>query len=381
MFFILSSQRKEKSFHVLPHVESFVPALSVSDSCSSAEHDKYNTDCVSCQQSEVVDFNESSELKFKFAPKKAMSALLADSYSRLGLEKKVERVSECGSFLEFAHEVYETSVSEKGKLYNANFCRDRLCPMCSWRRSYKIFGQLSQIMSYIGSDYKFIFLTLTVPNCEPSELSKTIDGLMYSWHKLVSYKRFKTAVKGSFRVLEITRNKETGFYHPHFHIVLAVSKNYATSRDYIKRDEWLQMWRKACKDDSITQVDVRLIKPKHTIGAESVVLDFGHAVAEVSKYSCKSHDYIIPQDPELTDKIVSELSAALDHRRLTAYGGCFKEAYEALNLDDAEDGDLIHINEKLNPSIALLIVHYGWSAGVYSMSHTFVKYLDGKEGE
>ena len=170
--------------------------------------------------------------------------MLAQSYTRIGYQNKALRVADCGTFLEFAHEIQVDGViAEKGKLHNANFCKDRLCPMCSWRRSYKIFAQVSQIMEQIGSDYKFLFLTLTVPNCAPESLSETISRLMLSWNRLIDYKRFKKAIKGFFRALEVTRNFSNGSYHPHFHCVLAVSKSYGKHSDYINHDEWLEMWR------------------------------------------------------------------------------------------------------------------------------------------
>ena len=77
---------------------------------------------------------------------KKKSLLLSESYKRLGLEKKSFRVSECGTFLEF-----KKFVDGSLKLNGANFCKVRLCPMCSWRRSLKIFSQVSEIMNYFGS--------------------------------------------------------------------------------------------------------------------------------------------------------------------------------------------------------------------------------------
>ena len=43
-----------------------------------------------------------SEISQKFTPKKQASELLSASYNRLGYEHKAERVSSCGTFLEFA---------------------------------------------------------------------------------------------------------------------------------------------------------------------------------------------------------------------------------------------------------------------------------------
>ena len=82
------------------------------------------------------DANLSNEISSKFTPKRQASDILARSYERIGYEDKAQRVSECGTLLEFRKPLADES--EDWKLHYANFCRDRLCPMCSWRRTYKI---------------------------------------------------------------------------------------------------------------------------------------------------------------------------------------------------------------------------------------------------
>lgn len=357
----------------------------------------YNTDIDICQAVGGADEMLAAELESKFAPKKSASEVLAQSYDRIGYERKAERVEMCGTFLEFAKPLGDISASpsaakigeeasgesERWKLHNANFCRDRLCPMCSWRRTYKIFGQISRIMNVIEDDYAFIFLTLTVPNCKGDELSGTIDRLQYGWNKLTKYKRFKTAVKGYFKVLETTRNtnkrdKSYNTYHPHFHVILAVSKSYFSGREYMAQSEWLALWRKAMQDPTITQVDVRRCKDKRDIRAgEQAVKTLGSAVAEVAKYSVKSADFlgrfedgklVEPFPDDEIDEVVTILSAALHCRRLTALGGIFEKIAKQLQLDDCEDGDLIHVDgEELRPDVAYMIRRYGWSAGAYKL--------------
>lgn len=325
-------------------------------------------------------FSESEELNNKFLPKKLNNNILSASYHRIGYFGKSERVLHCGDFLNFAHEINELGeISEKGKLHFANFCKDRLCPMCSWRRSYKIFGQVSQIMEVIGTKYKFLFLTLTVPNVSRSELNSEIDHLMSSWNRFTGYKDIKIILKGYFRALEITYNKETNTFHPHFHVVLAVPLSYGKKNDlYLKRDEFLSLWQRATRDKSITQVDIRVCKDKYSVDELKAQSRLSSAVAEVAKYAVKSSDYLL-EDEQLTDELVYTFSNALNHRRLTQFGGIFKEVFKKLRLDDSEseNADLIHIdNNKLNPSLAWLICRYGWSMGTYKLINSFVESAD-----
>lgn len=351
-----------------------------------------NTETEKCQDV-ILD----NEIKTKFTPKRAASDLLSQSYYRLGYENKAQRVSDCGTLLEFrrplggfptpppASGCAEAAGNPEGwKLHTANFCRDRLCPMCSWRRTYKIYSQISRIMDVIENDYVFLFLTLTVPNCSADELPQLIDELQDGWHNLIHYKRFKTSVKGFFRALEVTRNTDKtspsyNTYHPHFHTILAVKKSYLTSRDYIQHSEWLDMWRKAMRDNSITQVDIRRCKSKNDIvQGEQAVKALGAAVAEVAKYSVKSADYlgkfnkdgvlIAPFPIDEIDKAVFTLGAALSGRRLTALGGVFKDVFEKLSLDDCEEGDLVHIDgTEMRSDVAYMIRKYNWSCGAYKL--------------
>lgn len=347
----------------------------------------YTTQQNLCQEKSKIffDFSEQTEIDVKFVPKRKLSDLLSACYDRLGFSSKSKRVSDCGTLLEFAHEIgIDGSVSDVGKLHNANFCKDRLCPLCAWRRSYKIFAQVSQIMELIGSQYSFLFLTLTVPSVPSEMLTSTISRIIKAWDLLSKRKVFKTSIKGFFRALEITRNndmssKSYGLYHPHFHCVLAVPHSYFTSRAYISRDEWLFLWQSCYNDFNITQVDIRLARDKFSDVGSDAVNKLSSAVAEIAKYSVKPSDYLYPDDVVLTDDVVKTLSEALSGRRLTSFGGCFKEAYQKLQLDDAENGDLVHIDSQLNPSLAWLIVRYGWSAGAYKMTDKYIRYSQGGE--
>lgn len=330
------------------------------------------------------DLNQ-KEVMERFAPKRKYSVLLSKSFARLGEDKKSERVRDCGTDLTFRKPIVSCSGSDSSdlyKLYKANFCRVRLCPMCAWRRSLKIFGQVSKIMDEIEDKYSFIFLTLTVPNCSGDDLSETIDKLHKGFHRLFNYKRVKTACCGFFRALEVTRNKNPesksfGTYHPHFHIILAVHKRYFKSKEYIVRDDWLQLWQRAMQDYSITQVDVRRVKPKD-FGSGTDLIDgvkLSAAVAEAAKYTVKSSDYIFENNNKLTDEIVCTLSAALYHRRLAAFGGCFEDIRNQLGLDDCEDGDLVHVDsDELRPDVGYMIRRYKWSAGVYKLTDYSVEF-------
>lgn len=277
--------------------------------------------------------------------------------------KKANRLESCGTHLTF--NVYNGEGGRKMKVKHAESCRVRLCPLCSWRRSIKIHTHMRKILEHMQEEnkYEYLLLTFTVPNVTADKLDDKIDELMTAWNRLQTYKRYKTAVKGWYRGLEITHNVNSlsssyDTYHPHFHCIIAVNKSYFTSREYIKRDEWLEMWRKATRDSSITQVDVRKVKPKKGKDLTDIV----GAVCETTKYTVKNEDYILPNNWELTLESVATLDKALANRRLVAFGGVMKEWHKKLNLDDEIDGDLIEDGEDINGEL-LEELTYCWHVG------------------
>lgn len=298
------------------------------------------------------------EITSKFQPKKGATVLLSDVYQALGLDGRALRVADCGSFLEF-----HVAGTEK-KLHRANFCKDRLCPMCNWRRSLKIFRQVSQIMDSLEREkYRFLFLTLTVKNCPADTLPDTVQMLFDGWRYL-SHKNkvFRSTVCGSFRSLEVTRNHETGEFHPHFHVILAVRSDYFYGRNYMTQVQWSELWRSACDLAYDPIVHVQTVKGELR---EDGSADLGKAVAEVAKYAVKSSDYLAREPDERLESVAAFLSA-LSGRKLVSLTGCFREAGRLLVLDDMEDGDLVHVDDDtLREDVAYMVVRYGWRNGVY----------------
>lgn len=294
----------------------------------------------------------------KWKERKKSSLKLAESYKRLGY-KKYYRVLDCSTYLEFK---YFLDTEEK-KLNRANFCRVRLCPMCGWRRSLKVFGQVSKVMDYVEENYnyKYIFLTLTVRNCYGEDLKDTLDLMTKSFSKLSRRKAFKKAIKGYFRSLEVTHNKKDNSYHPHFHLILAVNESYFTdTRYYLSQKDWIQLWRESLKVDYEPIVDVRRLRKNK-----------GKEVAEVAKYTVKSDDFLIKDEKgnvqkDVTDDVVKTLDRALHRKRLTSFGFAFRDIHRNLNLDDAENGDLVDTDndEDLRDDLAYVILRYQWSIGV-----------------
>ena len=230
----------------------------------------------------------------------------------------LKSLKECGDTLVFVR-------NEKGKkrLHGANFCRNRLCPMCNWRRSLKMYSQVSQITDKILATKKsrFIFVTLTVKNPDGEHLAETLDLMNKGFSYITSNsrtfapaKKFKESLQGYIKATEITYNSKDNTYHPHIHCIFQVRPSYF-SRDYIKKDDWIKLWGKAMSLDYAPSVYVKTIKDTDN--------DKTKAVAEVAKYPTKSADLLKIEDEEQAVQALIVLAKTLKGRRLITFGGDF----------------------------------------------------------
>lgn len=258
---------------------------------------------------------------------------------------------------------------EGQRLQASSFCRVRLCPMCQWRRSLKLAGQARMVVAEAdrrraidarsGQGWRWMMLTLTVRNVSGDRLAQEIDALHKALKRLTLRKVWPAA--GWLRATEITYNAKADTYHPHMHLLLAVPPEYFAGRAYLSKAKWVRLWREVAKLDYDPVLDIRVVRPKP--GSDGL----GAALAEVAKYGAKPSDYIRPQDIDLSARVIGVLTQYLDGRRLTSWGGVLKEAAAALQLDDIETGNLIHITDEQSDNDAADIIHdyilYRWSVG------------------
>ena len=311
--------------------------------------------------------------------------MIKESYRKIHSEKfnrffnREERSRMCATVLQF-----KKDTEQKRKLHQAYFCQLRLCPVCNWRRSLKIFSQVSKIIQAIEQDreHAYIFLTLTQKNVSGEELDQELDKMMKAWNRFLGYKKVKDVVKGSYRGLEITYDKESkitkrmyqekkdyykklglkvgnknpnfDMYHPHFHVLIVVRKGYFTSKEYLSHEVWRELWAKAMRLDYLPQVNVKRVKG-----------NTAEAVAETAKYVAKDSDYVIEKDLDLSMNVVENLDYALERRRLVSFSGIMKEWHKKLNLDDTEDGDLVHIDSEKDEELEgeMTLETYAWNVG------------------
>ena len=178
--------------------------------------------------------------------KKMANEHLALAFSAFD-KNKAERRASCSTFLQF-----KLYADGSKKLASMNSCHVRLCPICSWRRSLKVYSNIRQVTEYLTAkeQRRYVLVTLTVPNCSSEELSGVLDRMFKGFNRFNQLKSIKTAFTGFYRALEITRNcnpmsKSYGTYHPHFHCLFSVKKSYFTSRYYLSKDKIAELWQQS----------------------------------------------------------------------------------------------------------------------------------------
>lgn len=275
--------------------------------------------------------------------------------------KKASRVAECGQVLEFA-------VDEDGnkRLARAWFCKSRMCAMCNWRRTMKHSYQSMKVVEEVmrrKPNARWLFLTLTTRNSvDGGNLDKNLRSMTAGFNRLMKYKKVSKNLIGFMRATEVTVNQEDGTYNQHMHVLLCVENTYfKNSENYISQKEWTSLWKRAMQLSYTPVVHIQAIKPKNKHKS-----DIRSAIDETAKYPVKDSDYLT-NDQERNLEIVKDLEEGLYRKRLVSYGGLLKQVHKELNLDNAEDGDLIKVNDddEVGEKVYSIIAYWHWKKQNY----------------
>lgn len=140
---------------------------------------------------------------------------------------KGDRIASCMNYWEC--DIYHDSkVIDLRKTYR---CMDKFCTNCKRVRTA---GYLIDFMPHfkeLSEKYTPMMITLTIPNCERTELENTVKKLFEEWkifYRLFSakitqkfaYKDRQYDAVGAIRALEITYSERLNNYHPHLHAIV-----------------------------------------------------------------------------------------------------------------------------------------------------------------
>ncbi|MCA8292086.1 protein rep [Burkholderia vietnamiensis] len=275
----------------------------------------------------------------------SVQAMYADGGEEF--ERFADRMNECSWWLRFTAPV-DPSTGEIGhqKLDNARFCRVRHCPVCQWRKSLMWKARFSKALPELESQHptaRWLFLTLTVRNCEVSDLRETLAAMNQAWRRFMLREEVAGVVQGYLRTTEVTRGAD-GSAHPHFHVLLMVRPSYF-GKGYIKAEKWAELWKSCARLDYTPVVNVQAVKNKKT-GATSGTAGLRDAVAETLKYAVKPADMVV--EPEW----FYELHRQTKGLRFLADGGTLKN----LLREPEKESDLLVKDDEPEADTGLEVV-------------------------
>ena len=238
---------------------------------------------------------------------------------------KIKRFEDCGKFV--------TIDPDTGNILKANFCKQRLCPVCNYIKSCINWHKIRNCVEWIKEKEpgaNFIFMTLTVKNCRQEELTETINTIVDGFRRLTNRRTWKTTVTGAIRGLEVTYNEKENTFHPHIHILASVPADYfsQSAKKYITIEQLREWWTTSARLDYFVQVDIKAINQTD------------NAIAEVAKYSIKMADIL---KADCCDEMIQATKTVYQctyGRRLIATLGNFKKAMQELNQGDLDELEL-----------------------------------------
>lgn len=242
-----------------------------------------------------------------------------DTEAKYITDKLINNMEQCATYIGL--DIYDDSV----RVSRANFCRERICAVCAWRRQAKFVATTYTALDVLaGAGYRFIFLTLTVRNVAAPELPAAVDNLLVAWRRFAKLTPITRVMRGYIRSLEVTYNPERDDYHPHIHALLVVDAAYfeADNPEWISQAELQSLWRKAARLDYQPIIDVRTVTQKAPERAPYI---------ETLKYALKPSK--APPNGLLWQ------IKALKGRRLVCFGGIVARL-RALDLDDLTDASI-----------------------------------------
>lgn len=308
--------------------------------------------------------------------------LLAYYYAHTGLEaehpKTIERIKTCRQHIKAVHG------ADKGHIIETFSCGNRFCPACAKALSLKNSLMMTSIFRYLTDTsvtkkfdcysrkfktLKFLFLTLTVPNCTGEDLPEVIKSMIAGFKRMFERKEIQELCLGYIRKLEITLNllsesgskiyshsvvegaqsnddfdyysMNTGIvnkfsdklandpnfkdevvhgynFHPHFHVLIAVRNCYGSNgHSFITTERFSELWSQSMRSSDALIVDVRKVSGEGS-------------VPEISKYLAKKEDYLH------SAQVFRYFYQSLYYKKMLAYSGIFKACVSLFKNGDLD---------------------------------------------
>lgn len=329
---------------------------------------------------------------------KALSRQVGNLLEGTILDRLAGSIKACAGRLEFGWVTDPKTGETRLKLKSAFLCRSRFCVVCQWRKSVMWTARFLEAMPTILRDHptaRFLFLTLTVKNCELSELRSTVDGMNQAWNRMSQRKSFPAV--GFVKSTEVTRNwdvyyrgaykgrmgtktlnqwkkEHRGFdparlklettteVHPHFHALLMVQPGYFAGHSYMSQRDWTDLWQSCLRVDYPPKVDIRAIKPNKRWMMDNPEQPpeqaLAGAIVETVKYAVKPSD-LLGEGTAADQEWLLQLTKQLEKTRAIALGGIFRSYLSEAELENPSNEDLIGRKED-GEGVSASSIYFGW---------------------
>ena len=187
---------------------------------------------------------------------------------------------------------------------------------------------------------RFLFVTLTVKNCEVTKLRETLTWMNKSFARLSQLKVFPGL--GYIKTVEVTQGRDGKSCHPHFHCLLMVKPSYF-GVNYLSQAKWVEIWKKSLRVDYKPILDVQALKANDSMTA---------LLAEIIKYQTKPST-LVYADKEW----FLEMTRQLHRTKALSIGGLFKDYFRELDQEPTDE-ELIGNDEEGEVDEGHL--YFGW---------------------
>ena len=288
--------------------------------------------------------SQERELFKKLIRKKKENNIVIDFLHSIGQHERANNVLYCGTHVGI------TTIENIPKIVKADFCRERLCFVCAWRRQARFMAQMYPVLEILSKrGYQFLFATLTIKNTDYDNLQDAIDSLMHGYEKLRHRRKIKRSWKGIVRSVELTYNQENNTFHPHMHLLIAVEKDYFyNSSKYISNTELSMYWQEVLEVEYTPIVDIRKVDSTEK------------ATVETLKYSLK---------PNKTSQALSAFFYIMRGRRLISFCGVFRKVRTELQYSDFDT--ILTDAEDVKKGIKYNLYTFDATGGVYRLTQEY----------
>ena len=269
---------------------------------------------------------------------RAAANRVAEAAAAAGYQAHAQRMRDCGHLLggEYCPHCGRVHITR------GNSCRVRLCPICGWRLTAKLYTQLTEELAELQHRYpaaEYIWLTLTLRNgTDPAALREDMRRMAAAWTSIARRRTTQRWLIGAVRKSELKLSMDGRTYNQHIHVLAAVHPVYWSGKCYLSKARWAQMWREAAGADYAPNVDVRKVRGDAT------------GAAEVATYAVKPQDLVTRRKSlRAQARAYDVMATTLRGLRLYGWSGEWRAIrrdlahgdVETMSLDDITEGRCI----------------------------------------